>query len=124
MEKRDGFFKHQKISFGYAIEGIIFSFENGLHFKFHILTTVLVVFLGLIYSINSTEWLILILISAAVISAEAMNTAIEQTCNMLHPESHPTAKLAKHCAAGAVLILSLAAILIGLIIFIPKIFSN
>lgn len=84
---------------------------------------VIVVFLGIIYKINATEWLAIFLISSAVISSEAINTAIEEACDVLHPEHHPGAKLAKHCAAGGVLILSVAALVIGLIIFIPKIFS-
>lgn len=120
--QRDPFFVHQIKSFHYAIDGIAFSFLKGTHFKIHTAAVILVTILGIIYSISLTEWLIIILISSAVISAEAMNTAIEEACDVLHPEHHPGAKLAKHCAAGAVLILSIAAVIIGLIIFLPKIF--
>lgn len=123
MEKRDGFFKHQIKSFSYAIEGVIYSFNKGTHFKIHILALVSVTILGFLYSISSVEWLVIILISSAVISAEAINTAIEETCDVLHPELHPRARLAKHCAAGGVLILSIAAAIIGAIIFLPKIFG-
>ena len=123
MEKRDSFIKHQMVSFSYAIEGIVYSYKKGTHFKIHIIAVILVTLLGFIFQINMTEWLVIILISSAVIAAEAINTAIEETCDVLHPEHHPGAKLAKHCAAGGVLILSIAAILIGLIIFIPQIFS-
>ena len=84
---------------------------------------IIVIALGFIYSISATEWLIIILISSGVISAEAMNTAIEEEGNVLHPEHHPRVRLAKHCAAGGVLILSIAAIAIGIIIFAPKIFG-
>ena len=123
MEKRDSFLRHQLVSFSYAIEGIVYSYKKGTHFKIHIIAVILVTLLGFIFQINMTEWLVIILISSAVIAAEAINTAIEETCDVLHPEHHPGAKLAKHCAAGGVLILSIAAILIGLIIFIPQIFS-
>ena len=123
MEQRDGFLKHQIKSFGYAIEGIIYSFRVGLHFRFHILALILVIILGVIYKVTYFEWLIIISISSAVIAAETINTAIEETCDLLHPDLHPRAKLAKHCAAGGVLILSIAAVIIGLIIFIPKIFG-
>lgn len=123
MEKRDGFFKHQLVSFSYAIEGIVFSFKKGTHFKIHILALISVTILGFLYSISPVEWLVIILISSAVISAEAINTAIEETCDVLYPQHHPGLKLAKHCAAGGVLILSVAAVIIGLIIFAPKIFS-
>lgn len=89
----------------------------------HLIAFIIAIILGFIYSINTMEWLVLILISSAVIAAEAMNTAVEETCNLLHPEHHPLARLAKHCAAGSVLILSLSAIVIGLIIFAPKILN-
>ena len=121
MERRDGFLTHQIKSFGYAIEGIAYSFNKGTHFKIHIIAAVTVAVLGFTFSISPFEWLVLVLISSAVISAETINTAIEETCDVLHPEHHPRAKLAKHCAAGAVLILSITAVAIGFIIFIPKI---
>ena len=123
MEKRDGPILHERKSFGYAIEGIVYSFKKGTHFKIHVAAAIVVVILGLIYAISSFEWLVVLLISSAVIAAEAFNTAIEETCDILHPEHHPGARLAKHCAAGGVLILSIAAVIIGLIIFLPKIFG-
>lgn len=124
MDRRDSFIVHQVKSFGYAIEGIIYSYKKGAHFKFHISALFLVIILGFVYSISLVEWLVIILISSAVISAEAINTAIEEACDVLHPEHHPGAKLAKHCAAGGVLILSVTAILIGLLIFVPKILAR
>ncbi|KKS03885.1 hypothetical protein A2W70_04510 [Candidatus Curtissbacteria bacterium RIFCSPLOWO2_02_41_11] len=123
MEKRDGPILHEQKSFGYAIEGIVYSFKKGTHFKIHVIVAVIAIILGIIYSISTFEWLTIILISSAVIAAETINTAIEETCDVLHPEHHPGARLAKHCAAGGVLILSIAAVIIGLIIFLPKIFG-
>src|SRR3989344_4046891 len=114
---------HEQKSFGYAIEGIVYSFKKGTHFKIHVIVAVIAIILGIIYSISTFEWLTIILISSAVIAAETINTAIEETCDVLHPEHHPGARLAKHCAAGGVLILSIAAVIIGLIIFLPKIFG-
>jgi len=121
MEKRDAFLVHQCKSFKYAAEGIFYSYKKGTHFKIHTIAAIVVTILGFIYEISLNEWLALILISSAVIASETMNTAVEEACDVLHPEHHPGAKLAKHCAAGAVLILSIAAVLIGLIVFIPKI---
>ena len=123
MQPRDPFLVHQVKSFRYALEGLFYSFKKGTHFKFHILTFIAVTLLGFFYAISLTEWLVIILISTAVISAETMNTAMDEACDILHPEHRPGARLAKHCAAGAVLILSIAALAIGLIIFLPKIFG-
>ena len=124
MERRDSFIVHQVKSFRWAIEGIIYSYKKGTHFKIHIVFAILVITLGSIYKLSLYEWLVIILISSAVISSEAINTAIEEACDVLHPEHHPGAKLAKHCAAGGVLILSVNAVLIGLLIFVPKIFAR
>ena|SRR3989338_5944751 len=124
MEKRDSFIKHQVKSFGYAIEGVFFSFKKGTHFKIQTLALVLVVILGFVYQISKVEWLFVVLISSTILGAEAINTAIEETGDVLHPEHHPGVKLAKHCAAGGVLILSIAAVVMGLIIFLPKIFVS
>ena len=121
MDRRDSFIVHQVKSFGYAIEGIIYSFNKGTHFKIHIAFAIFVIVLGLIYKLSVYEWLAIILVPSAVISSEAINTAIEEACDVLHPEHHPGAKLAKHCAAGGVLILSVVAIIVGFIIFLPKI---
>lgn len=123
MQKRDNFLKHQIVSFGYAFDGIYFTFKKGTHFKIHTTATILVVLLGFYYSISKIEWLTIILITSAVLTAETINTAIEETCDILHPEIHHKARTAKHVAAGAVLILAIAALIIGLIIFIPKIFG-
>lgn len=123
MTKRDGFFTHQVKSFSYAFEGIFYSWRKGTHFKIHVAAAALVAVLGFVYKVSETEWLVLILISSLVIAAETINTAIEETCDVLHPEHHPGARLAKHCAAGGVLVLSIAAVVIGLLIFMPKIFG-
>ncbi|MBI2327294.1 diacylglycerol kinase [Candidatus Curtissbacteria bacterium] len=122
MGHRDSFFKHQIVSFSYAIEGIIYSFKKGTHFKIQTLAAVAAVIAAVIYKISYIEWLTIILISSAILAAEAINTGIEETGDVLHPEHHPRVKLAKHCAAGGVLILSIAAVIIGAIIFLPKIF--
>lgn len=119
--KREPYLVHQVKSFKWAFEGIFYSFKKGTHLKIHTLAAILVVILGFILKVTSTEWLVLILISSAVIAAETINTALEEACDVLHPQHHPGARLAKHCAAGAVLILSIAAVIISLIIFLPKI---
>ena len=85
MEKRDSFLKHQFKSFGYAIEGITYSFQKGTHFKMQVAATILVLIFGVLYSISITEWLILAVLCASVMAAEAMNTAVEEACDVLHP---------------------------------------
>lgn len=83
---------------------------------------ILAISLGVHFAIEKTEWLIIILVSGAVLAAEAFNTAIEIDINLTSPNYHPYAKDTKDVAAGAVLITSLTAIIIGLVIFWPYFF--
>ncbi len=120
---RDSFFKHQFKSFGHGFEGIAYNIKTQTHFRFHMVAAVAVIIMAIAYSVSLFEWIIIIILIAMIMAAEAMNTAIEETCNLLHPELHPHARMAKHCAAGSVLILSIGAAIIAAIIFLPKIFA-
>ncbi|MDQ3075898.1 MAG: diacylglycerol kinase family protein [bacterium] len=86
----------------------------------HLFFIVLVAYLGFVLSISTTEWLFIILAIGFVIVAEAFNTAIEIDIDLTSPEYHPYAKDTKDVAAGAVLLAVLVAVIIGSIIFLPK----
>jgi len=74
------------------------------------------------WKVSSFEWLILILAIGCVIGAEVMNTAIEIVVNMAQPNFDPLAGMAKDVAAGAVLVVVIQAIAIGVIVFFPRLF--
>ncbi len=67
------------------------------------------------------EWAILILTIGLVISCELINTAIEAVVDLITEEYHPLAKVAKDTSASAVFIFAIVAVVVGLIIFLPKI---
>ena len=77
--------------------------------------------LRLYFKIERTEWLSITLVAALVLSAEAMNTAIEFVVDLVSPDYHPLAGKAKDVAAAAVLLAAFGAIIVGLIVFVPKI---
>lgn len=109
------------MSFTYAGRGI-WIFLKGTHNAWvHVVVFALAVLLGFYFVIDKAEWLALILSSGLVFTAEAFNTAIEVDMNLTSPEYHPYAKDTKDIAAGAVLISALAALIIGVIIFVPYI---
>ena len=108
-------------SFKYAIEGIISSFKTERNMKIHIFIMILVIIAGIFFKISITEWLVLALIIGLVIATELINTSIEATIDLVTKETHPLAKIAKDTAAAAVLVFGLTAIVIGCIIFVPKI---
>ena len=109
-------------SFKYAIQGIFSSFKNERNMKIHIFIMFLVIISGIILKINKYEWIICILCFAIVISGELFNTAIETVVDMVMPYKNDKAKIAKDISAGAVLTLAIGAAIVGVIIFVPKIF--
>lgn len=108
-------------SIGYALEGLKFAFIEGRNFKIQIGFAGLTGVLGFVLQITSGEWLTLILIIILVLILELVNTAIETVVDMVSLKFHPLAKIAKDVTAGAVLISAIGSILIGIIIFLPKI---
>ena len=109
-------------SFKYAGTGIISCLKIERNIKIHILAMVLVIIFGLIFEISSFEWMVCMILFAGVISAEMFNTAIEKISDFVMPEKSDKIKVIKDVSAGAVLVWATFSAIIGLIIFIPKIF--
>jgi diacylglycerol kinase (ATP) len=108
-------------SFKYAINGIKLLFSTQIHGKFHLFFGIFVVVAGYFFDISTTEWCFVTLSIAMVIAAEAFNTSLEKLTDLVSPDYHPLAGQAKDLAAGAVLICALGTIVIGFIIFLPKV---
>jgi diacylglycerol kinase len=108
------------ISFKHAGEGLLTAIKTQPNFRVHLLATFTVAALGYNLSLTPTEWLILTLIITLVMVTELINTAIEATVDLLTSEHHLMAKTAKDVAAAAVLLAAIASLLIGSIIFLPK----
>ena len=96
------------------------SFKSERNMKIHVFIMLLVIFLGFLLEISIAEWLLCIILFGIVIAGELFNTAIETVVDMISLEKSPKAKLAKDVSAGAVLVLAISSVIIGLIIFIPK----
>ena len=91
--------------------------------KIHIIMAILVVILGVFFKITKIEWIICIFAIVIVIAAELFNTAIETVVDMITTEKNEKAKIAKDVSAGAVLINAIGASIIGITIFMPKIYN-
>jgi diacylglycerol kinase len=109
-------------SFAHAGRGIVAFLKTTPNAWIHLVMFLGAIVLGFFFSITTTEWLILILTAGMVLVAEAFNTAIEIDINLTSPEYHPYARDTKDVAAGAVLIASSIAGIVGLLIFTPYIF--
>jgi len=108
-------------SFRHAAAGIKRGVIVERNLLIHVVIMCLVVIAGLVFSISVYEWLTCVLLFGLVISLELVNTAIENTVDIATSRFHEKAKIAKDTAAGAVLVTTIVAIIIGLIIFVPKI---
>ena len=89
-------------------------------------TVISLVAIGLAFwlKISAIEWTVILLTMALVWVTEFLNTAIEVLVDLVSPDPHPLAKAAKDISAAAVLISALAALIIGLIIFLPPLLQN
>ncbi len=110
-------------SFRFAFNGIIILFKYEPNAWIHMAIAVLVIVFGSMLNLNATEWCLIALAFGLVLMAEAMNSAIENTVDMMSPEQNDRAGRIKDLSAGAVLLAAIAAATVGLIIFIPKIIS-
>lgn len=109
-------------SFKWAGWGLIFSLKTQRNIRIHFIILLLALFLGFILKINLIEWLVLLTISVIVISLELINTSVEGMVDTFIKEYHPNAKIVKDVSAAAVLVAAVGAVIIGLIIFLPKLF--
>ena len=115
-------FKRLIKSFGYALHGIRLMISNEQNAKIHLFTMVIVVVVGYYFHLSTTEWITIVLVSGGVFAAEAFNTSIEALSDTIAPEYNKNIKQVKDFAAGAVLVTSVTAMIVGLIIFLPKIY--
>jgi diacylglycerol kinase len=108
-------------SFGYAGRGIRVVFESEANMKIHIVISLFVLAMGFLFHINEMEWIMCLLCMGLVMGMEMLNTAIETIIDLVSPEFHTLAGKAKDIAAGAVLICAISSVIVGLLIFLPKV---
>ena len=108
-------------SFTYPIKGLKYAYRNEQNLVFDIGMALLVVIAGFLFKVSVTEWALLALTIGMVLSLELVNTAIEAVVDLVTEEYHPLAKVAKDTSAAAVFVCAIAAVVVGLIIFLPKV---
>lgn len=108
-------------SFGYAFSGIFSAVRAEKNLQIHLSISILVIAAGVFLSISWIEWAFVVLAIGGMISLELINSAVERVVDLVTKEHHPLAKQAKDMAAGAVLVYAIASVILGVIIFLPKI---
>lgn len=117
MSKRNGIVK----SFGYAGNGIKDAFKNEPNFKIHLSLAILSIILAIFLGLTNVEFAILLITITIVLILELVNTVVEKIVDVISPEISQEAKIIKDLSAGIVLISALSAIVVGVILFLPKI---
>lgn len=102
---------HRRLRF--ALAGLRTAWRTEASFKFHVVAAMLATAALVWLRPSPLWWALIALVIAAVIAAELFNTAVEHLADHLHPELHPAIKAVKDCAAGAVLVTSVAALAVA-----------
>lgn len=114
--------RHFSDSLRYAVEGLVTACREERNMRFHVFSVILVVIAGFVFRVSVGEWLWLILCIFFVLASEIWNTAIENAVDLATGyRRHPLAKKAKDTAAGGVLLSAVFAVIVGMVIFVPKI---
>jgi diacylglycerol kinase (ATP) len=105
----------------FALRGIRTMIASQHNARMHVAATVVVVSVGVFFGLSGSEWCWIVLAIVSVWTAEALNTAFEFLTDVASPNFHPIAEKAKDVAAGAVLLSAIGAVIIGTLVFWPKV---
>jgi diacylglycerol kinase (ATP) len=120
FQKDNTFFSGRFKSVGFAFKGAykLITTEHSVMVQFSL--ALLMIVAGFVFHISREEWMIQILVFGLVLAVEGLNTAVEKMADFIHPEFHDRIGFIKDIAAGAVFFAAMAAIAVGLLIYIPK----
>ena len=110
-------------SFSYPIKGLRYAYRNEQNLAVDLGIALLVIIAAFIFRVSLIEAAILALTIGLVIAFELINTSIEAAVDLVTEDYHPLAKVAKDTSSAAVFIIAIAAVIVGIIIFLPKIIN-
>lgn len=116
---RPGFWR----SFSFAGQGVWYVVRTQRNMRVHLLAASGAIAAGVVLRVSAAGWACVLTAIGLVLTAEALNTVVEALTDLFTEEFHPLAKIAKDTAAGAVLISSVAALGVGLAVFLPRLLS-
>ena len=110
-------------SFKCAGEGVVVLLKSERNFRIDVFFALLAIFVSFLLRLNSAEFIVILLCCALVLGLEGLNSALEAAVDIACSEINPVAKKAKDMAAAAVLIGAVFAVIIGLLIFVPRAYA-
>lgn len=109
------------IGLTYALNGLKEAFTRERNFRIHLIIAFIVVCVSFYFKLRAQEWIVIMIAIFTVLIAELVNSIVERVIDYIKPDIHPEAKIIKDLAAAMVLIAALMSVILGLIIFIPKV---
>lgn len=122
-QKKDNFIVNRIKSISFARKGMLILIKSENSIKTQLFISLLMIVCGIIFNLSITEWALQIICMGTVLLAESLNTAVEKIANFIHPDYHEKIGVIKDVAAGAVAFAAIMAIVVGLLIYLPKIIS-
>ncbi|GGD75166.1 diacylglycerol kinase [Maribacter cobaltidurans] len=119
---KETFLANRIKSVGFALRGALLLIKTEASIKIQVFITLIMTGVGFYYEISNTEWILQIFAIALVLGIEGLNTAVEKISDFVQPEFDKKIGLIKDISAGAVMFVSIAATIVGCIIYLPKIF--
>lgn len=119
---KESFLANRIKSVGFAFKGALLLIRTEASIKIQVFIAVMMTIAGFYFNISTTEWILQLFAIALVLGVEGMNTAIEKISDYIQPEFDVKIGFIKDISAGAVMLVSIVASIIGMIIYVPKIF--
>ncbi len=119
---KESFARNRFKSVGFALRGALLLIRTEASIKVQVGIALIITIAGFYYNISATEWILQIFAIGLVMGVEGLNTAVEKIADYIQPEFDEKIGFIKDISAGAVMLVSIAASIIGVIIYFPKIF--
>lgn len=110
-------------SFGFAFAGLKTAVAREPNFQIHLSVGVAVLLFAIILGFNKFEWLLLMFTISFVLILELVNTVLEAIVDLVSPDFHPKAKVAKDVSAAVVLLAAVISVIVGVALFLPKLIT-
>lgn len=120
-QQKDNFVIDRLKSIAFAFKGIVILIKSENSIKAQIFISALMIICGFLFRISYTEWAIQVICIGLILTAESLNTAIEKIADFIHPDHHEKIGIIKDIAAGAVGFAAIFSIVVGCLIYIPKV---
>lgn len=122
-QQKDSFLVDRWKSLGYAFKGFYLLISRERAVQVHLFFAIIFIIFGFVFNISIHEWMIQLLAIGLILTAEGLNTAIEELCDFVHIETHDKIGFIKDISAGAVSFAAIFSYLTLIILYTSKLLS-